>query len=66
MAWGRVEVADRVDADDSSYPLGAREFFREERWRRYNQLSRMAIHAGKVKDARDFLKKSFETRTSVF
>lgn len=65
MAWGRVEVADRVDADDSPYPRGAREFFREERWRRYTQLSRMAIHAENVKEARVFLRKSLNIHMSL-
>ncbi|HEB55837.1 MAG TPA: glycosyltransferase [Gammaproteobacteria bacterium] len=60
MAWGRVEVADRVAADDSVYPRGARDFFHEERWRRYTQLGKMAIHTGDVKEARSFFRKSLK------
>lgn len=64
MIWGRIEVADRVDANEAPYPRGAREFFREERWRRYTQLGKMAIHSGEVKEARDFLGKSLQIHTT--
>lgn len=64
MIMGRVEVADRVDADATPYPRGARSFFREERWRRYTQLGKMAIHSGNMKEAREFLGKSLQIRAT--
>ncbi len=62
MAYGRIEVADRVAADPSPYPEGADEFFREERWRRQIQLGRMLLHEGRLDEARRFLAASLRYR----
>jgi len=62
MAYGRIEVADRVAADPRPYPEGAETFFREERWRRQIQLGRMALHDGDLAKARRFLAESLAYR----
>ncbi len=62
MAYGRIEVADRVAADPRPYPEGAEAFFREERWRRQVQLGRMALHDGNLIEARRFLAESLAYR----
>ncbi len=62
MAYGRIEVADRVAADPSPYPEGAEAFFREERWRRQIQLGRMCLHDGKLEEARRYLAASLAYR----